>query len=215
MAFGLGRSQYQLGLTKVFFRPGKQEFLDSIFRRSQEKLTPELERSIRQWMIRRRNQRAVWTVRVFVHWKRRLEHIRNAHNFRRVGRLVRPAAQRSQAGATSLTCARRVPQAVTYVRTLHHALDRVRRLQGARTNAVGYIQEWFRQTHFRQCVPRRAAPRRRCRPALTAPRAARTVKAALDARVKAKAKKRFAMVTPCAPRPRPRLLSCGHRAGRH
>jgi myosin heavy subunit len=138
--FGLSSSQYQLGLTKVFFRPGQQEFLDSIFRRSDDPLTPEMDKKIRQWLVRRRNQRAVWAVRTFVAFRKRQKHIRAAHQFRHAVRL-----------------------ALIYMRTLRAGLYRYRRMGQARKFAVNYIQRWWRDSYRRQKLSQELQKRIRTR----------------------------------------------------
>ncbi len=58
VAFGLGGT-YQLGLSKVFFRSGKQELLQEVLKRTSTaaSLTPEVERKVRQWIVKRRIDR--------------------------------------------------------------------------------------------------------------------------------------------------------------
>ena len=141
VAFGLGRSQYQLGLTKVFFRPGKQEFLESIYRRSEEPLTPEIDAAIRKWLIKRRIQRGLGAVRAFVTFRAAFKKIHNAHMFRKA-----------------------IRRGMIYIQTLRRTLYRVRRLKHARLNAVPLIQKWWRmmrsRAKLRREIERRVKKRR-------------------------------------------------------
>ena len=55
LAFGLNQKEYQLGLTKVFFRPGKQEFLEEVLK--DPELSPEMQTKIRSLIFKKRMSR--------------------------------------------------------------------------------------------------------------------------------------------------------------
>lgn len=48
------RSQYQLGLSMIFFRPGKQQFFQKILELSPESLSKEQKKEIHKWLIHKR-----------------------------------------------------------------------------------------------------------------------------------------------------------------
>lgn len=56
LAFGLEEDAYKLGLTKVFFRPGKQEWLEDVLGNNPE-LSPEMLAKIRSLIFRKRFRR--------------------------------------------------------------------------------------------------------------------------------------------------------------
>jgi len=63
----LERSEFQLGLSKVFFRPGKQDFLESLLEEGGE-LPAETVRAIRRFMLNKRLQRARAAIRYVGPW---------------------------------------------------------------------------------------------------------------------------------------------------
>ncbi len=56
LAYGLSNESYQLGLTKVFFRPGKQEFLETVLGSGGE-IPVEVIQKIRSILIRKKTKR--------------------------------------------------------------------------------------------------------------------------------------------------------------
>jgi myosin VI len=56
LAFGMHEDDYQLGLTKVFFKPGKQEFLEDVLGDNPE-LTPEMIKKVMSLMVMKRWRR--------------------------------------------------------------------------------------------------------------------------------------------------------------
>jgi len=61
----LTNNEYQLGLTMVFFRPGRQTFLTDILDRKPEGVNKDQTKLIRKHMVRKRWIRGIWTVRAF------------------------------------------------------------------------------------------------------------------------------------------------------
>jgi len=71
------RSEYQLGLTKIFFRPGKQQFLESLLS-SGEPLPKETVEKIRKYLLFKRFRRSVATIQANMVFANRLREIRAA-----------------------------------------------------------------------------------------------------------------------------------------
>ncbi|CEO94284.1 hypothetical protein PBRA_000069 [Plasmodiophora brassicae] len=86
--FGLERSSYQMGLTKAFFKPGKQAFIDEMLAvpiSSIDKSVPSL---IRRWLSRKKIMRSTAVVKGSVRFITMLRHRRAAVRFIRAARLV-------------------------------------------------------------------------------------------------------------------------------
>lgn len=57
MALGLDKADYQLGITKVFFRAGKLAFLDELTGSEYKELAPDIANKVRIWLIKKRWRR--------------------------------------------------------------------------------------------------------------------------------------------------------------
>jgi len=57
MALGLEKADYQLGITKVFFRAGKLAFLDKLTGSEYKELAPDIANRVRVWLIKKRWRR--------------------------------------------------------------------------------------------------------------------------------------------------------------
>ena len=57
LALGLDKSDYQLGITKVFFRAGKLAFLDDLTGSDYKELAPDIANKVRRWLIKKRWRR--------------------------------------------------------------------------------------------------------------------------------------------------------------
>lgn len=76
MALGLDKGDYQLGITRVFFRAGKLAFLDSLRSSEYEELAPDIVNKVRVWLIRRRFRRHTIAVVAFLRINRTLSELR-------------------------------------------------------------------------------------------------------------------------------------------
>jgi len=82
LAFGLDPKEYQLGLTKVFFRPGKQEFLETVLSQADSSsISPDTIRRIASIMVRKRLRRAVAGVKLL---NRFMRYIKTQRAYRRI-----------------------------------------------------------------------------------------------------------------------------------
>ena len=70
LALGLDKSDYQLGITKVFFRAGKLAFLDSLTGSEYKELAPDIVNKVRVWLIKKRWRRHTIAVVAFLRLKR-------------------------------------------------------------------------------------------------------------------------------------------------
>ena len=76
MALGLDKADYQLGITKVFFRAGKLAFLDQLTGSEYKELAPDIANKVRVWLVKKRWRRHTIAVVAFLRLKRTLEDLR-------------------------------------------------------------------------------------------------------------------------------------------
>ena len=76
MALGLDKNDYQLGITKVFFRAGKLAFLDELTGSEYKELAPDIANKVRIWLIKKRWRRHTIAVVAFLRLKRTLADLR-------------------------------------------------------------------------------------------------------------------------------------------
>ncbi|CEO99114.1 hypothetical protein PBRA_001019 [Plasmodiophora brassicae] len=85
--FGLRRNEYQLGLTKVFFRAGKRAFLETVMNRD-EKLTAKDMAALMGFINRKRWQRLIGTVKSLVIQWRAIKLERCLEQWRQAARIL-------------------------------------------------------------------------------------------------------------------------------
>ena len=81
MALGLDRADYQLGITKVFFRAGKLAFLDALTGSEYKELAPDIANKVRVWLIKKRWRRHTIAVVAFLRLKATLADLRLRRQF--------------------------------------------------------------------------------------------------------------------------------------
>jgi myosin-6 len=81
MALGLDKADYQLGITKVFFRAGKLAFLDQLTGSEYKELAPDIANKVRVWLIKKRWRRHTIAVVAFLRLKRTLDDLRLVRKF--------------------------------------------------------------------------------------------------------------------------------------
>ncbi len=138
VAFGLDAKDYQLGLTKVFFRPGKQEFLETVLGQNPQ-LTQDMVNKIRSLMVRRRLRRVKYAVLQLVRFQ---TWINKARAFRRISDMASVVLMISLATKDSLTDIKRVRGALSLQSAIRCAVDRRRVF--AKLNAVKCLQKCAR-----------------------------------------------------------------------
>lgn len=158
LAFGLERDAYQLGLTKVFFRPGKQEWLENVLGQTGD-LAPEMVARIRSIMSRRRFHRlrvGLLVATRFQMWVTRRRH------FVRVARAAGTVVAITQALQGPLERVRRGRAVVTLQAALRAAAARKR--AAAAVKAVGLLQRGClaarRRRQLESALAERVAARR-------------------------------------------------------
>jgi myosin heavy subunit len=72
----LSLNDYQLGLTMVFFRPGKQTFLTDILDKKAEAVSKDQTKLIRKHLVRKRWKRGIFTLRAFLKSRNLLQEVR-------------------------------------------------------------------------------------------------------------------------------------------
>merc|ERR1712048_1035078 len=70
IAFDVDEKDYELGLTKIFFKPAKAAVLDTIMSKAGEPLTKEQNDKITRFIVGKRINQLLGTVRSFVKWRR-------------------------------------------------------------------------------------------------------------------------------------------------
>ena len=80
MALGLNKEDYQLGITKIFFRAGKLAFLDELTGSEYKELAPDIANKVRVWLIKKRWRRHTIAVVAFLRLKRALNDLRLVRN---------------------------------------------------------------------------------------------------------------------------------------
>ena len=81
MALGLDKADYQLGITKVFFRAGKLAFLDALTGSEYKELAPDIANKVRVWLIKKRWRRHTIAVVAFLRLQRFLMSVRLMRQF--------------------------------------------------------------------------------------------------------------------------------------
>jgi len=72
----LNREEYQLGLSMVFFRPGKQVYLTDILEKKPSDVTKQQVADIRKWLIKKRVVRARGSIRAWIRARNMLSEMR-------------------------------------------------------------------------------------------------------------------------------------------
>jgi myosin heavy subunit len=148
MAFGMDTKDYQLGLTKVFFRPGKQEFLENILGQN-DTLSQDIIDKIRSLMVRKRIARMRAGILLLV----RLQLWVNKK--RAKDRLLANAAKVVFIAESLATPLRAVFERRA-VRTLQAYMHQTvaQRTAAAKSNATGELQRFLRAAARRQALKR-------------------------------------------------------------
>ena len=90
MGLGLRRSDYQIGITKVFFRVGRLAFLEELAAQSVDGQLPvEMVARIKSWLRRRKLMRCIYAVVVVVRLRARLRRSRALARFHRAAMVLR------------------------------------------------------------------------------------------------------------------------------
>eukprot|EP01114_Cavostelium_apophysatum_P006700 TRINITY_DN1812_c0_g1_i1.p1 TRINITY_DN1812_c0_g1~~TRINITY_DN1812_c0_g1_i1.p1 ORF type:complete len:1611 (+),score=575.78 TRINITY_DN1812_c0_g1_i1:62-4894(+) len=82
-----GGKDFQMGLTKVFFRAGKLQFLDELTSNSKDVMNGIIGK-VKKWLARKRFMAAIAAVRSLIRLEKQILSIRRIHRFRRAGRFM-------------------------------------------------------------------------------------------------------------------------------
>lgn len=90
----MDKADYQLGITKVFFRAGKLAFLDALTGSEYKELAPDIANKVRVWLIKKRWRRHTIAVVAFLKLQRFLADLRLVREFLAAARFMTLMANR-------------------------------------------------------------------------------------------------------------------------
>merc|ERR1719461_1710722 len=88
MAFGVDQTTYELGLTKIFFKPAKAAVLDEIMANADKPMTAEQNAMIVKFVQEKRMKQIIGTCKVFLKLSLRIRFKRAAENLAKWGRVL-------------------------------------------------------------------------------------------------------------------------------
>jgi myosin heavy subunit len=123
IAFDVNEEDYELGLTKIFFKPSKAAVLDVIMSQAGKPLSVAQNKKITKWVVRKRIKQMVGTCRSFLELRKRVRLARAEARWRYSGRIA------SILGGTVM---------------IHLAIARKQILERKRLEAAMQMQSFFR-----------------------------------------------------------------------
>merc|ERR1719245_2373172 len=88
MAFGVDETTYELGLTKIFFKPAKAAVLDEIMASADKPMSAEQNEMIVKFVQQKRTKQVVGAVKVFLKLSLRIRFKRARENLAKWGRVL-------------------------------------------------------------------------------------------------------------------------------
>eukprot|EP01083_Nonionella_stella_P145898 458181_1 len=88
VAFGLNSQNYEMGLTKVFFKPNKAEILDEIVAWGSRPLSEEHLQRITEWVVRKRWQRVCGLLKACVYLLKKYNGVKAEARFRSAAQTI-------------------------------------------------------------------------------------------------------------------------------
>merc|ERR1719229_1860177 len=88
MAFGVDATTYELGLTKIFFKPAKAAVLDEIMASADKPMTPEQDAMIIKFVQEKRTKQMIGVCKVFLKLSLRIRFKRARENMAKWGRVL-------------------------------------------------------------------------------------------------------------------------------
>merc|ERR1712154_368328 len=128
IAFDVNEEDYELGLTKIFFKPSKAAVLDTIMSQAGKPLSHEQNEKITKWVVQKRIKQMVGTCRSFLELRKRVRLTRAENRWKFGGRVA------SLLGGTVCN---------------HLEIARKQILQRKRLEAALAMQSFFRGAHER------------------------------------------------------------------
>merc|ERR1719471_689881 len=92
MAFGVDPTTYELGLTKIFFKPAKAAVLDEIMASADKPMSAEQNEMIVKFVQQKRTKQVIGAVKVFLKLSLRIRFKRAKENLAKFGRVLGLAA---------------------------------------------------------------------------------------------------------------------------
>merc|ERR1711972_507268 len=88
IAFDVSEADYELGLTKIFFKPAKAAILDTIMSSAGQPLSAEQNAKITTWVVQKRIRQMIGSARSFLELRRRVRLTRAEARWRYSGRIA-------------------------------------------------------------------------------------------------------------------------------
>jgi len=88
IAFDVNEVDYELGLTKIFFKPSKAAILDTIMAQAGKPLTQEQSEKITKWVVQKRLKQMVGICKSFLELRKRVRLARAASRWKYIGRVT-------------------------------------------------------------------------------------------------------------------------------
>merc|ERR1712190_657805 len=88
IAFDVSEADYELGLTKIFFKPAKATILDTIMSSAGQPLSAEQNAKITTWVVQKRIRQMIGSARSFLELRRRVRLTRAEARWRYSGRVA-------------------------------------------------------------------------------------------------------------------------------
>jgi len=88
IAFDVSEEDYELGLTKIFFKPSKAAVLDTIMSQAGQPLSHDQNVKITKWVVQKRIKQIIGTCKAFLELRKRVRLARAAQRWQYAGRVV-------------------------------------------------------------------------------------------------------------------------------
>merc|ERR1719461_520473 len=88
VAWEVTRADYELGLTKIFFKPAKAAVLDEILDMAGKPLTPEQNARITKWVVGKRVRQLLGSVKTAAKSVQKVKQLRGRQNWNKWGRVI-------------------------------------------------------------------------------------------------------------------------------
>jgi len=147
MAFGVDDTTYELGLTKIFFKPAKAAVLDEIMASADKPMTAEQNEMIVKFVQQKRAKQVIGAVKVFLKLSLRIRFKRARENLARWGRVLGMASRTIIRHADYAKNAMKI-KAAQQIQAFHRSRDAARtagpQIAEKKTAAVTVFQMWRR-----------------------------------------------------------------------
>jgi len=88
IAFDVSEQDYELGLTKIFFKPAKAAILDTIMNNAGQPLSDEQNAKITRWVVQKRIKQMIGSCKAFLELRKRVRLRRAEKNWEFCGRVA-------------------------------------------------------------------------------------------------------------------------------